>query len=337
MLEPLQHKIAMTKHRTNKKKNEKEPAAPIMTRPSKKTKTNLNGVAAQAGVLIQRIAHPKTVARASTSTGSTKSMTKTTSTAVPTAKTNATPMKFETNSDAKKIISDVSDYYSEDDDDSDSDFGIEIYYDSSDESVGFVNAHNSNGYSDSDSDDSSDTDDTSDTDDDGFYNLTIPATRIFTIVEHYSGYYRRFEEYISNFQQTATPIVKRRIQDFLRSNSTLFFFARCNHIVEFRAELEQLTGRTLHDYPVFTQPSIATGGLSPADISKLPRHIYRGQTQQEKRAKDPMHKCCICIAELGIGEELILLEKCSHRFHSECLGVWLKKSNQCPICRSIVN
>lgn len=77
-------------------------------------------------------------------------------------------------------------------------------------------------------------------------------------------------------------------------------------------------------------------GMTDAEISRLPRHSYRGQTQRERRLNEPAHKCCICMAELEFNEKLILLENCSHRFHSGCLESWLKRSNKCPICRSAV-
>lgn len=77
-------------------------------------------------------------------------------------------------------------------------------------------------------------------------------------------------------------------------------------------------------------------GLTDAEIDRLPRYIYRGPTQKELRLREDPHKCCICMAELEVGENLILLEKCSHRFHAECLKSWLKRSKQCPICRATI-
>lgn len=46
-----------------------------------------------------------------------------------------------------------------------------------------------------------------------------------------------------------------------------------------------------------------------------------------------MLTCAICIDELAIGCHVTRLP-CSHRFHEDCIGKWLKKSSDCPLCRS---
>jgi len=45
-------------------------------------------------------------------------------------------------------------------------------------------------------------------------------------------------------------------------------------------------------------------------------------------------ECSICIGEFKIGESVISLP-CDprHYFHSQCIGLWLKKKDGCPICR----
>lgn len=80
----------------------------------------------------------------------------------------------------------------------------------------------------------------------------------------------------------------------------------------------------------------SSSGLTDAEIDRLPRYTYRGPTQKELRLREDPHKCCICMADLETGESLILLEKCSHRFHAECLKSWLRRSKQCPICRATI-
>ena len=149
--------------------------------------------------------------------------------------------------------------------------------------------------------------------------------------------------FLENFQNNnATPIVRARIQDFIRSMTLMPFSNLLDSINYFKIELAQLSGNPLTDFPVYNSQgstnfaSSSRSILSNTDISRLPRHSYRGQTQREKRLNESPHKCCICMAELEIGEELILLEKCSHRFHSGCLESWLRRSDHCPICRATV-
>lgn len=144
--------------------------------------------------------------------------------------------------------------------------------------------------------------------------------------------------YLRNIFNDSNPIVRARITDFIRYSSTIDYSNITQSFENFRNELSELSGNPLTNFPVFNPiGQSAPSGMNASDISRLPRHSYLGQTQREKRTNEPAHKCCICMAELEVGEELILLDKCSHRFHSGCLESWLKRSNQCPICRSVVN
>lgn len=44
-------------------------------------------------------------------------------------------------------------------------------------------------------------------------------------------------------------------------------------------------------------------------------------------------ECTICIDDLNKGDEVTVLP-CSHWFHGECVTLWLKEHNTCPICRA---
>ncbi|KAK0619898.1 hypothetical protein B0T14DRAFT_219068 [Immersiella caudata] len=46
-------------------------------------------------------------------------------------------------------------------------------------------------------------------------------------------------------------------------------------------------------------------------------------------------ECTICIDELHKGDEVSVLP-CSHWFHGECVILWLKEHNTCPICRASI-
>lgn len=43
--------------------------------------------------------------------------------------------------------------------------------------------------------------------------------------------------------------------------------------------------------------------------------------------------CTICIDEMHLGDEVTVLP-CKHWFHGECVVLWLKEHNTCPICRA---
>jgi len=42
-------------------------------------------------------------------------------------------------------------------------------------------------------------------------------------------------------------------------------------------------------------------------------------------------ECCICLEELNSMPLRIL--QCGHKFHRECVDIWLEKYNTCPYCR----
>jgi len=45
--------------------------------------------------------------------------------------------------------------------------------------------------------------------------------------------------------------------------------------------------------------------------------------------------CSICLCEFEDGEECRSLP-CMHAFHAECVGMWLERSEQCPLCKANV-
>ncbi len=44
-------------------------------------------------------------------------------------------------------------------------------------------------------------------------------------------------------------------------------------------------------------------------------------------------ECTICITEVERGEDVVILP-CKHWFHNECVVMWLKEHNTCPVCRN---
>ncbi|XP_060170901.1 E3 ubiquitin-protein ligase SGR9, amyloplastic-like [Lycium barbarum] len=42
--------------------------------------------------------------------------------------------------------------------------------------------------------------------------------------------------------------------------------------------------------------------------------------------------CAICLGDLGVGTQVNCMP-CSHYFHIRCLGNWLERRGNCPICR----
>lgn len=44
------------------------------------------------------------------------------------------------------------------------------------------------------------------------------------------------------------------------------------------------------------------------------------------------YECSICLKKMESGETLNQLP-CQHKFHKDCVQLWLKKINSCPLCR----
>lgn len=49
-----------------------------------------------------------------------------------------------------------------------------------------------------------------------------------------------------------------------------------------------------------------------------------------------MNECAVCLMEFE-ENELCRMTLCLHVFHSECLLSWIKKNENCPVCRYIFN
>lgn len=45
-----------------------------------------------------------------------------------------------------------------------------------------------------------------------------------------------------------------------------------------------------------------------------------------------LSECAICLDNYNIGDKISILS-CDHYYHTECLNEWLKKKEECPLCR----
>ena len=44
------------------------------------------------------------------------------------------------------------------------------------------------------------------------------------------------------------------------------------------------------------------------------------------------NECTICLDEFEENEQIMIINKCKHVFHKECIKKWLCKSEYCPNC-----
>ena len=64
----------------------------------------------------------------------------------------------------------------------------------------------------------------------------------------------------------------------------------------------------------------------------LQKTVFAGEIDTEKTSKMNSGECAVCLATYLKDEELVTL-KCMHVFHVSCIEKWLKKEDQCPLCR----
>lgn len=76
-----------------------------------------------------------------------------------------------------------------------------------------------------------------------------------------------------------------------------------------------------------TLPS-ATQGVDQLLLSTLPVSEWEGGTGTGEEAEE----CQLCLGEYELGDRVMRLP-CLHQAHEECLGTWLAKSMQCPVCK----
>jgi hypothetical protein len=68
------------------------------------------------------------------------------------------------------------------------------------------------------------------------------------------------------------------------------------------------------------------GSIATSDNYRIEYHFV----------KTPNLTCPICLEESN-GNEYWKKLNCEHKFHKKCIEHWINTSNNCPVCRSIIN
>ncbi|RDA87401.1 hypothetical protein CP532_7008 [Ophiocordyceps camponoti-leonardi (nom. inval.)] len=72
----------------------------------------------------------------------------------------------------------------------------------------------------------------------------------------------------------------------------------------------------------------------PASEEAL-RNLERKPVDQDMLKGESKTECTICIEDMTTGDRAVVLP-CKHWFHEECVVLWLKEHNTCPICRTAI-
>jgi hypothetical protein len=48
-------------------------------------------------------------------------------------------------------------------------------------------------------------------------------------------------------------------------------------------------------------------------------------------------ECCYCLDKLNTKYEFWCCDNCKHLIHNKCISEWIKKNNECPLCKQKIN
>jgi hypothetical protein len=63
-------------------------------------------------------------------------------------------------------------------------------------------------------------------------------------------------------------------------------------------------------------------------------------TRPAVASEEEVHECSICLENIlptaTLAQEKRTQLDCSHIFHKECIGAWVNRQHNCPLCRAVV-
>lgn len=119
---------------------------------------------------------------------------------------------------------------------------------------------------------------------------------------------------------------------FLRGLQELIGFLNPAHAVAGDAVYSQeALDRIISNLMEANPQSNAAPPASEGALEKLERRTV----DKELLEKDSKTECPICIDDMKEGDTAVFLP-CKHFFHEDCVVLWLKEHNTCPICRTAI-
>ena len=91
---------------------------------------------------------------------------------------------------------------------------------------------------------------------------------------------------------------------------------------------EEALDRIISQFMEAQNGHTAPGPASAAAIAALPKKAV----DDSMLGSDGKAECSVCMDNVVVGDEVTVLP-CSHWFHGECVGAWLKEHDTCPHCR----
>ncbi|KAH7198585.1 uncharacterized protein B0J16DRAFT_41670 [Fusarium flagelliforme] len=105
-----------------------------------------------------------------------------------------------------------------------------------------------------------------------------------------------------------------------------------------------IPGSAVHGDAVYSQEALdriitslmeanPQSNAAPPATEEALRNLERKPVDKQMLGPEGKAECTICIDEMKEGDMAAFLP-CSHWFHEECVTLWLKEHNTCPICRT---
>lgn len=136
---------------------------------------------------------------------------------------------------------------------------------------------------------------------------------------------------VVEFNPALAAVIVAMILSFCIVGFSTGFLKRCIQPVEDDADVHgRRPGR--RSQPGRSSTSKPQSGLDPEIVESLPFIQYKDLVADERRPK--YFDCPVCLAAFDDNDSLRLLPECSHVFHSDCIDIWFRSHNTCPLCRA---
>ncbi|KAL3343778.1 hypothetical protein AABB24_027356 [Solanum stoloniferum] len=124
---------------------------------------------------------------------------------------------------------------------------------------------------------------------------------------------------------------KRRIEMWVRRRRDL----SSNNVVVLPISSRHALPSSAASIPNFSSPQQPAESVEEDNYEIL---IFVEGSEREKSSINEENDCAICLSEFLKGEQYGVLPACSHKFHADCIMIWLVRSvnKTCPICRTQV-
>jgi hypothetical protein len=148
-----------------------------------------------------------------------------------------------------------------------------------------------------------------------YYSMILPDERIEEINSELD-WNQRMEDTLADM-----PILIDRMWDENKTEQEIKdeIYSRLKDFYDREEETREETNSIYGQYTFGRDVIVA---LSETQISRLERKTCMEGT------------CGICLSDFALDDETIILPKCTHVYHSDCIIPWFRRSVRCPSCRA---